>query len=145
MIAKNQLQLFVHPVSITELNKDSNQDRKQKILSKIQTYSNLEQPPDFSMDQTYLSIVEENETNENSLRDNAILFAVYHDAVDFLITEDKGILKKAVRLNIKHRVFTIIEAIHTIRVLYPDIKVPFSLMFISMLSAVIKPWLSMMQ
>ena len=36
LIAKNQLQLFVHPVSITELNKDSNQDRKQKILSKIQ-------------------------------------------------------------------------------------------------------------
>ncbi|MEM2180334.1 MAG: hypothetical protein QXP32_05925 [Nitrososphaeria archaeon] len=50
-------------------------------------------------------------SNVNEDVDNKILYAVYKNAVDFLITEDKEILDKSLKLNIKNKVLSIDEAL----------------------------------
>ena len=55
-----------------------------------------------------------NDPNESV--DNWILYAVYKNAVHYLITEDKGIHKKSRKLNLKDRVLSINEALEKFNV-----------------------------
>ncbi|MBC7092068.1 MAG: hypothetical protein H5T50_09220 [Nitrososphaeria archaeon] len=50
-------------------------------------------------------------SNLNEYVDNKILYSAYRNAVDFLITEDKEILNKSLKLNIKDKVLSIDEAL----------------------------------
>lgn len=102
--------ILIHPLSIEELKKDKDEKRQKTILSKIETYPILELPPNPKKDTSYMHIVGP-ETNIHDETDNAILYAIYKDAVDFLITEDKTINKKARRLNIQDRIFFIRDAL----------------------------------
>lgn len=101
---------LVHPKSIEELKRDLNEDRKKVALSKINTYQQLESAPKPDSDINFLNLVG-NPSNANDYVDNAILYSVYKDAVNYLITEDKGIQKKSDRLGIKDRVLHITEAL----------------------------------
>ena len=103
-------EILIHPKSVEEIQRDSNEDRKEVILSKIKIYTPLEQPPDMTKDNSFLVAVG-NTSKPNDYVDNVILYAVYRDAVDFLITEDKGIHKKAIRLNLRDRVLSIEDAL----------------------------------
>ncbi|RLG23423.1 hypothetical protein DRN85_09380 [Methanosarcinales archaeon] len=105
-----KVEILVHPKSIEEIRKDRNEDRKKIMLSKIRTYPLLESPPDPSRDNSFLSFVGDS-SKPNDYIDNAILYAVYTDAIDFLITEDKGIHNKATRLGIKERVLSLEDAL----------------------------------
>ena len=80
------------------------------MLSKIRTYPLLDRPPNPNTDLEYLNTVK-SEVADNKAIDNAILYAVYKDAVDFLITEDRGIHKKALKLGIDDRVLLINDAL----------------------------------
>ena len=44
-LAKNKVDLLVHPLSESEINRDKNEDRKRIIRSKLGTYLELESPP----------------------------------------------------------------------------------------------------
>lgn len=101
---------LVHPKSVEEINGDSNENRKNVALSKINTYPLLELPPDPDEDKNFLEIIGQ-PSKSNDYVDNAVLYAVYKDAVDFLITEDRGIHNKAIKLNIKDRVLSIEDGI----------------------------------
>lgn len=105
--------LLVHPLSVKDIEQDSNKDRRQVILSKIKTYPFLEEAPNPAKDDEYQQQLEVSNREANSV-DNHILYALYKDAVDFLITEDKGIHKKARRLGLGDRVFLIVDAINTL-------------------------------
>lgn len=102
--------ILIHPKSVEELKGDPNENRKKVALSKINIYPQLEIPPDPDADNNFLNLVGY-PSNANNYVDNAILYSVYKDAVDFLITEDKGIQKKFDRLGIKDRVLYIDEAL----------------------------------
>lgn len=102
--------ILIHPKSVEELKRDLNENRKKVALSKINTYPQLETPPDPDADNNFLNLVGY-PSNANNYVDNAILYSVYKDAADFLITEDKGIQKKSDRLGIKDRVLYIDEAL----------------------------------
>ena len=102
--------ILIHPKSVEELRRDLNENRKKVALSKINTYPQLETPPDPDADNNFLNFVGY-PSNANNYVDNAILYSVYKDAADFLITEDKGIQKKSDRLGIKDRVLYIDEAL----------------------------------
>lgn len=104
------VEMLVHPKSIEEIKRDLNADRREIALSKIQTYSLLEQPPTPDSDMNFLNIVEP-PSKLNDYVDNTLLYAVYKDAVVFLITEDRGVHKKAIRLNIKDRVLSLEDAL----------------------------------
>lgn len=102
--------LLLHPLSLDDLEKDRNKTRKEIIISKIKVYPSLEAPPNPEGDSKYLETVGYG-TTVNEQIDNGILYAVYKNAVDFLITEDKGIHKKARRLGIDDRVLLINDAL----------------------------------
>ena len=110
ILNSKQIEILIHPKSIEEIERDSNITRKNIALSKLNTYPILEHFPDQNKDDDFLTAVGV-PSKINDEIDNAILYSVYKDAVDFLITEDKGIHKKSIRLDISDRVLCVDEGI----------------------------------
>jgi hypothetical protein len=84
------------------------------MLSKIGAYPLLEMPPVPEEDPKFFNIIERDH-EVHDLIDNHIIYAVYKDAVDFLVTEDRDIHKKAIKLGIDNRVLLIAEALTVFR------------------------------
>jgi len=101
---------LVHPLSVRELMKNSNLEKKRIMLSKIRTYPQLESPPDPLLDADFCALITPKPGTNDGV-DNALLYCVYRDAVDYLITEDRKIIAKASRLGIDDRVFLISDAL----------------------------------
>ncbi len=106
--------IVVHPLSRTELMRDLNELRREKQLSKIAAYPLLSQPPNPRTDASFMQLMG-TPSSPNDEVDIALLFAVKADAVDFLITNDQGIHRKAKRCNIESRVLTSDDAVTIIR------------------------------
>lgn len=102
--------ICLHPKSVEDISRDTNEERKKVILSKINAYDLLASPPEPIKNKNFINafgIL----SKPNDYVDSAMLYAVCKDAVDFLITEDQGVCNKAIKLNIKDRVLEIEEAI----------------------------------
>lgn len=119
MLNSLKIKIVLHPESIEEIKRDRNEDRKKVMLSKIHTYPLLESPPNPEKDTDFLSVVGY-PTKPNEHTDNDLLYSVYKDAVDFLITEDGGMHKKATRLGIKERVLSLEDALEILKKDFPD-------------------------
>jgi len=103
-------ELLVHPLSVTELKKDKDEKRREVNLSKVRAYSILDNPPNPASDTKFISSIGEPKSEHDRI-DNTILFCIYRNAVDFLITEDREILKKSQNLGLEDRVFLVAEAL----------------------------------
>jgi len=114
VLNKLKTELLIHPLSLEEIRGDQDTRRQAIMLSKIGAYPLLEMPPVPEEDPKFFNIVEQND-DAHDLIDNHILYAVYKDAVDFLVTEDRDIHKKAVKLGIDNRVLLIAEALTVFR------------------------------
>ena len=127
LVGENELTLLVHPKSIDEIERYPIEERKKIALSKINSYPQLTSPPDYRGDQIFLQKIDD--TNKKNEVDNQLLYAVYRKAINFLVTEDKGILKKAKKLDIKENVLTVSELTSKLKDIYyvPDITHPPSL------------------
>lgn len=110
ILNRSKIEILIHPKSIKDIKRDFNEDRKNVVLSKLNTYTLLESPPDQNKDPNFLNVVGY-PSKPNDDVDNAILYSIYKDAVDFLITEDKGIHKKAIKLNLRERILSIDDAL----------------------------------
>lgn len=106
---KHNHQLFLHPEVITDISRDSNESRS--ILRKIQAskYPLLSNPPQAPSD--LLQTLGNPERGTNDWVDNQLLVALAANAVDFLVTEDKRLHKKAIRIGLADRTTTIQEAV----------------------------------
>lgn len=103
--------ILIHPQSEREVRNDYDEERREKNASRIETYITLDFPEYPSdEDSEFRSVIPE-ATDSNDRVDNALLYSVYADGVDFLITEDKGIHSKAFELDIQDRIFTIEEGV----------------------------------
>ena len=109
-----KVDILKHPKSVEELKKDTNEDRQRIALSKINTYPTLEATLDPKTDRDFMAKVGLPSKSNDEI-DNFLLYSVYRNAVAVLITEDKGIHKKAVILNLKDRVLSIDEALSLFR------------------------------
>lgn len=107
-------ELLIHPLSLEEIRRDRDTKRQAVMLSKVRVYSILEMPPVPGEDPEFFRFVERKD-GPHDLVDNHILYALYKDTVDFLVTEDRDIHKKAVRLGIDNRVLLIAEALTVFR------------------------------
>jgi ribosomal protein S18 acetylase RimI-like enzyme len=105
---KHGLQLLIHPASFDDLQRDLDESRKRIQISKLGKYPILE--GDISPDITFTKIIGASSRFQNDI-DNRILFSVYKNNVNFLITEDMGIHRKARKLGLSDRVLTISQAI----------------------------------
>ena len=114
VLNKLKTELLIHPLSLDEIRGDQDTRRQAVMLSKIRAYPLLEMPPVPEEDPEFFNIVEQ-KNDAHDLIDNHILYTVYKDAVDFLISEDRDIHKKAVKLVIDNRVLLIAEALTVFR------------------------------
>ena len=112
-----EFSLHVHPLSIDEIKKDGNVTRRDVNLSKISSYSILKSYPNYLHDEYFKSIIGP-ERNKNDVVDNQLLYCVYKNVVDYLITEDHEILNKADLLGLS-AVINSNEAIEVFEQYYP--------------------------
>ena len=103
------VQVLLHPLSIEDIKRDTDTERRQVSLSKLDAYAHLDSPPNCSSDGDFLSVVGPPQ-KPNDLVDNELIYAVYKNAVHLLITEDAGIKRKASRLGIAERALGIRHA-----------------------------------
>ena len=95
----------LHPVSVREIRKHEDARVRDSFTSKIASYRVLRTPAPVAPDVQTLS--EEVDTTENDRNDTLILNELYAERVDLLISEDRRVARKADRLGIGERVFTI--------------------------------------
>lgn len=96
---ENGHQLMVHPASIEDLNRDTDEERRTRTLQRIRQYPILQN----------LAPCEWNtpNTSSNEACDNSLLYALFCDAAHALVTEDRGIHTKARQRGLEDRVYFI--------------------------------------
>ncbi len=86
-------QKFIHEKTISEIEKHKGENTKINMLTKLKAYQHLISCSKSVSD--FESVCSKFALDENSQIDNEILLQVYNGNVDFLITSDKKIIKKA--------------------------------------------------
>lgn len=95
--------LYVHPMQVEDINRDKNTERKQIVLSRLNQYSKIDNPPILTEDGCFKLGI--SQPNDHDKVDNNILFALYRGAVHLLVTNDEGIHKKASKIGIQDKVY----------------------------------------
>ncbi len=116
-------QLLAHPSSLNDINRDKDLKRQAISLSRIRKYILLDGPPRPTADD--LIAKQLTQTTENDRVDNDILFAIFKDAANILVSEDRKLHVKAARLGIKSRVLYLQQTVEFLRRLHR--RVPVSL------------------
>lgn len=119
---ENKDEILIHKVSLDDINKDKNNQRREVSLSKIKKYSRLDDAP--IPEKNELESLGLKEPRDNDRIDNIILYAIYKDAANILITEDHGLHKKAKSLGLSDRVHYIQQATEFLKRLYSRNPVP---------------------
>ncbi len=95
----------IHPLSLSEIQKHKDSDTVKTIETKIKNYTFLKtEAPESSEIE---SIRAKYDKNENDSIDTSLLKEVFSERLNFLITEDRKIHRKASDLGISDRVFSI--------------------------------------
>jgi rRNA-processing protein FCF1 len=118
-ILHNYHSVYVHPSSLEDIKKDRDEQRRKIMLSKVRKYPLLESPP--TPDQNFISKIGAPATPNDQI-DADLLQAVCRECVDFLITEDKEMMKKVEKLGISDRVLTIESALFMFKKLHEKKK-----------------------
>lgn len=114
--------LCIHPAINYDIDRDTNLPRASLRRKLLGRYKMLEPFPDVAaLDST---VVGTPDIGTNDYVDNCLLSALYKEAVDFLITEDKEIHKKAVRLGISGRVLFLQDAILLLKDFFDETPPP---------------------
>jgi GNAT superfamily N-acetyltransferase len=113
--------LLIHPASREDIERDSNLQRKEISLSRIDKYPKLEFPPVLSEEELRELGLAQNKDNDRI--DNLILYALYRDTVELLVTEDRGMHKKAIQLGLTDRIHYIQQASELLRKLHTKERV----------------------
>jgi len=92
-------------MSIEEIEQHEDEGVRRSFAAKVASYRILKSPAPIMPEVQALS--DELDLNENDRNDTRVLNELYADRVDLLITEDRGIARKADRLGIEDRIFTI--------------------------------------
>lgn len=101
-----------HPITAKELDGYRDKLIKTAMMAKLNSYEKLSETT--ICDDYFKQIVLPFGSDKNSENDNEILYQVYSGRVDFLITEDRGILRKAKELYLRDRVMSSNEFLTTI-------------------------------
>lgn len=102
-----------HPAQIDDLKRDKNDVRRSAQLSRIRQYSALDNPPVVKDED--LRALGWKQNNEHDRVDNLLLFSLKRGAVSFLVTEDRGIHKKAVSAGLSDRIFFVEDFVAYLR------------------------------
>src|SRR5690554_4251178 len=109
----------VHSLTISEIEKYKNQQTVETFQIKLDSYEQIEIPSPLQVEVKAVS--EEIDVNDNDKNDTQLLNEVFVGRVDILITEDKKIRKKAKKLGIDDKVFTIDSFLEKTFAEHPDL------------------------
>lgn len=121
-IAEGGHRPLFHPASMGEVLGDRNQQRRDTRALLLGKYSELQQPP--RLNPTLISTLGSPRPGSHDEIDLLILSAIQANAVDYLVTEDRGLHRRAGRTGLSSRVLSVAEALATIRALFPSIPEP---------------------
>lgn len=96
---------YVHPVSMREIEQHKDERVRNSFAAKVASYRLIKAPAPFLPELQTLS--DEVDVSSNDQNDSMILNELFAERVDLLISEDRGIARKAGQLGIGDRVFTI--------------------------------------
>jgi predicted nucleic acid-binding protein len=108
ILTQNAVPVLIHPLSLEEIRGDPDKLRREVVLSKAYAYPQIEDPP-----QTDSEFVENygRARNAHDAVDQALLYCVQRNAVDFLITEDQDLLRAAGKVGLRDRTLTVASAL----------------------------------
>ncbi len=115
-------QLYVHPAARADIQRDADEERRRLREILFEKYPSLPDPPVISAELEEILGRVEQETND--WVDHQLIAALTANAVDFLVTEDRDLYRKASRLDLSTRVLFIMEALSTVRDLFDKIPSP---------------------
>lgn len=118
-LEKIKAEKIVHPVTIKEINKLKDKNKKHTYNIKLESYTVLQTRSELVPQS--LTVSQKHDVNENDRNDTLLLNEVYIGSVDFLISEDKKIHKKAAELGVAERVLTIEQFIEKQSAENPDL------------------------
>ncbi len=95
----------VHPITIEEIKKNSNQQTADTLGIKLESYEVLKTTTPLA--EKVIIVSSKVDVNQNDINDTILLNEIYCERIEFLITEDKKIHTKASMLGISDRVFKI--------------------------------------
>lgn len=116
LVTAGHHRLLVHPSSLTDYDRDPDEERRNLRLRALARYEALPSPPAPGAGQRQTLGVPT--PGSNDAVDQDMLAAVLGDAVEFLVTEDDGIHRKAQRLGIAARVLRLADAVALIESLF---------------------------
>ncbi|AHF16470.1 PIN domain-containing protein [Niabella soli] len=96
---------YIHPLTLSELNKHQDQKVVKTMNVKVESYNQLKHQAPLSA--AIKAASKQIDTTKNDINDTQILNEVYENRVDLLISEDKKIHAKAKLLGISEKVFRI--------------------------------------
>lgn len=108
--------ICVHPAVLHDLGRDTNRERAEVRRVALGRFESIKPVP--SLIPLHERVLGTPETGSNDWVDNELLKALASDAVDYLVTEDLDIHKKARRMDLPNRVLTLAEAISMLRDLF---------------------------
>lgn len=106
-------QLLIHPIVRADLARDADEARRAYRVFLLQKYVELTSPP--ALTEADAEILGSAVVGSNDWVDHHLLVAVARNAVDWLVTEDRGIHRKARRLEVGDRVLTAESATDILR------------------------------
>jgi L-amino acid N-acyltransferase YncA len=115
-------QIYLHPAGRSDLERDLDEQRRELREIMFNKYPLLPDPPPISS--SIESVLGYADTKSNDWVDHQLIAALSGNATDFLVTEDRSLRKKVVRLGLESRVTTINEAISIVRDLYDTCPSP---------------------
>ena len=118
-LEKAKFEKYIHPVTISEIKKNSNHRTVQSFLIKMTNYTEILSPA--PMHEKVAALSKREDTNENDKLDSILLNEVFCDRMEILISEDKKIHHKAGMLGIQDRVFRIETFLEKIAAEYPEL------------------------
>ena len=117
LIQQSGSQVLVHELISDDIQRDRQEERKRWTSVVLAKYPVLSPYPGIAPEQKLL--IGDAPRGSNAWVDDHLLTAVARDAVDYLVTEDRGMHRKAARLAIGERVLFVIDALTIVRGLFP--------------------------
>jgi hypothetical protein len=108
--------LFLHPAQDQDIARDISSSRRSLRAVLANKYLRLEPPPQLSG--TLRNLLGSPAPDSNDYVDDQLIAAVASRAIDFLVTEDRHIHRKARRASLNHKVVTLAEALELLEKLF---------------------------
>ncbi|MGJ4752345.1 GNAT family N-acetyltransferase [Leptospira kmetyi] len=114
----NGIEIYLHPSGKKDIENDKDSTRQKIRLEAYKKYQELTHPPKVT--QEIVDILGNPKKNSHDEIDYDMLASAYHNAIDYFISEDNHLRKKAKLLGLQDQVLSLNEIIDLLLRLYPD-------------------------